>query len=507
MNRGPPEIEASEIRIIRSIGSGCYGEVYKGTCRGMDVAVKVLLKQSISEKNLQDFQKEVEIMSSLHHPNVVLFMGACTAPGKLAIVTEYLPRGDLASLLHNPDVEISLSQKIAMAKDAALGIMWLHASNPQILHRDIKPSNFLLDENLRVKVCDFGLSSVKKRGESLVDIDSIPGTPLWMAPEVMNGGEVTDKADVYAFGLLLWEILTRIEPFGSYRSYKELKKAICQDHVRPEIPEDTPHTLANVMTACWHRKAGSRPSFEKICQKLDIALVDCCIPDSEARKLWKKYFLSRRKIKVSQLHKAVDKVTSVKVPADDPRKQFLLRTLFVEQDESGGPDSISIDRFGLATSLFGPLHTPQRHMYQNIWDTLECPWFHGFQSGSLSERLLSGAKPGTFLVRVSGSGRGCLSISKIAKTGRIVHQRVTYILEEQRFFLDVKQQGKVMRLRAGPTMVDFVHEYGDKLSLLFPCPGSPFAVPDVRGYMYTGVEDYDDDEDMEPIPLVDDEVA
>ena len=103
-------------------------------------------------------------------------MGACTQSRNFFIVSEYLPGGDVEKLLHDPKVELSLYQRMTMAKDAALGMNWLHCSNPNVIHRDLKTSNLLIDENGRVKVCDFGLSQLKTPGEDLKDGDSAKGT-------------------------------------------------------------------------------------------------------------------------------------------------------------------------------------------------------------------------------------------------------------------------------------------------------------------------------------------
>src|SRR5699024_2207533 len=123
--------------------------------------------------------------SSIFHPNICLFMGACTDPERLFIVAEYMPGGKLETLLHSA-VELPLVKRMMFAIDAALGMTWLHQNNPIVIHRDLKTSNLLLDENGRVKVCDFGLSQIKDPGTFIADGNKAKGTPLWMAPEVMQ---------------------------------------------------------------------------------------------------------------------------------------------------------------------------------------------------------------------------------------------------------------------------------------------------------------------------------
>eukprot|EP01120_Amphizonella_sp_Union-15-10_P011096 TRINITY_DN4615_c0_g1_i3.p1 TRINITY_DN4615_c0_g1~~TRINITY_DN4615_c0_g1_i3.p1 ORF type:complete len:254 (-),score=42.75 TRINITY_DN4615_c0_g1_i3:23-784(-) len=216
-----PEIDPSELEIINQIGSGCFGNVYSGKCRGKLVAIKKLHQQELEEDLLAEFKKEVEIMTHLRHPNIVLYMGSCTVPGHLAIVTELLPKGNLADLLRNPDIEITTIQKLKMAKDIAQGMNWLHCSKPPIIHRDLKPTNLLVDDNWNVKVCDFGLASVQKT-QVMTDEGDAPGTPLWMSPEVLLGKPLSEKADIYSYGIVLWEVLTRTEPFDHMDSYLSL---------------------------------------------------------------------------------------------------------------------------------------------------------------------------------------------------------------------------------------------------------------------------------------------
>lgn len=112
----------------------------------------------------------------------MLFLGACAIPGKSFIVSEYLPNGDLEKMLHNPKIELTMFTRMRMAKDAALGMYWLHASHPQFIHRDLKSSNLLVDENGRVKVCDFGLSQIKPQGEYIKDTESAKGTVRCIPP-------------------------------------------------------------------------------------------------------------------------------------------------------------------------------------------------------------------------------------------------------------------------------------------------------------------------------------
>ena len=207
--------------------------VYKGKCRGIEVAVKKLFKQDLDKETLEDFKKEVEIMSRLRHPNVLLFMGACTTPGDMAVVTEILSAGNVEDLMKDRKLTISEFLRIKMLRDLAKGMNWLHESKPQIIHRDLKPANLLVDENYNVKVCDFGLSAVKEnKTEKLQDKDAIPGTPLFLAPEVLMGKPFGSASDVYSFAITAWEIFFKDEAFSQFTNFGTFKRAICFKDIR-----------------------------------------------------------------------------------------------------------------------------------------------------------------------------------------------------------------------------------------------------------------------------------
>lgn len=119
------------------------------------MAIKVpIMKTNLTKEELEDFRHEVGVMSQIFHPNVVLFMGASTESSNIRIVTELMST-DLESFLRKSGANTPLATRIRMAKDAALGMNWLHGIN-HIIHRDLKPANLLVDDNNRVKVTDFG---------------------------------------------------------------------------------------------------------------------------------------------------------------------------------------------------------------------------------------------------------------------------------------------------------------------------------------------------------------
>jgi len=155
---------------MEQIGSGVYGVVYKANVRGKLVAVKKLKKRQhiFTNEEISNFMEEVTVMRASYHPNVVLLMGAWVDQGKseVMLVTE-LYSTDLETLIikKKSTRPLTLPKRLEMAKDAALGMNWLHCSKPQIIHRDLKLSNLLVDDKLQVKVADFGLTKVLSHDE------------------------------------------------------------------------------------------------------------------------------------------------------------------------------------------------------------------------------------------------------------------------------------------------------------------------------------------------------
>lgn len=136
------ELQPQDIVQEQLLGKGQYGFVYRGRCRQLPVAFKVFQNQDPTDDELEDLRTELMIMRSLRHPNIISCLGACTVPGNIKIVTE-LMEGDLETLLEK-NKELSLFQRMKMAKGIALGLTWLHNASPPIIHRDLKPSNILV---------------------------------------------------------------------------------------------------------------------------------------------------------------------------------------------------------------------------------------------------------------------------------------------------------------------------------------------------------------------------
>jgi len=155
-----------------------------------------------------------------------------------------------------------------MALDIARGMNYLHCSDPIIIHRDLKSHNLLVDEHFKVKVCDFGLSTMVKRHLDRFTAMTPVGTPCWTAPEVLRNELYSERADVFSFGVVLWELVTREDPYQGMPTF-QIVIAVGQHKMRPLIPPNAPSALSQLMADCWNEDPNLRPPFSEIVSRLE----------------------------------------------------------------------------------------------------------------------------------------------------------------------------------------------------------------------------------------------
>ncbi|KAL1354803.1 hypothetical protein HN51_006856 [Arachis hypogaea] len=194
------------------IGQGGFGYVYKGVLpNGKEVAVKTL--KSGSGQGEREFQAEIEIISRVHHRHLVSLVGYCIAGGQRMLVYEFIPNNTLEHHLHakgQPTMDWPTRMRIAIG--AAKGLAYLHEDcHPRIIHRDIKAANVLIDNSFEAKVADFGLAKLTTDNNTHVST-RVMGTFGYLAPEYASSGKLTEKSDVFSFGVMLLEILSGKRP-------------------------------------------------------------------------------------------------------------------------------------------------------------------------------------------------------------------------------------------------------------------------------------------------------
>eukprot|EP00008_Paramoeba_atlantica_P015657 CAMPEP_0201476460 /NCGR_PEP_ID=MMETSP0151_2-20130828/1659_1 /ASSEMBLY_ACC=CAM_ASM_000257 /TAXON_ID=200890 /ORGANISM="Paramoeba atlantica, Strain 621/1 / CCAP 1560/9" /LENGTH=317 /DNA_ID=CAMNT_0047856823 /DNA_START=38 /DNA_END=988 /DNA_ORIENTATION=- len=291
-------IAYDELTFQEQLGSGGFSTVFSGTCRGIPVAIKLLKRKYLPEKLLALFAKEIEVMESLRHPNVLNYLGVCLEGDNFMVVTERMDI-DLCSYLFDisqpgSKESLSLYERGKMAKGVALGCLWIHSVN--ILHRDLKSANILLNKkNLEVKICDFGLSQIKTSEEDMLkDSGSPKGTLAWMAPEVLGRREFNEKSDVWSFGVVLWELF-KIPYDLPHRgvSREKIVEIVTVDKKPPKYPSTVIEgsSLHQLFDSCFRPDPKDRPSFEQLVKEFPSVLVDLAIDDTDGRVFWKENFI------------------------------------------------------------------------------------------------------------------------------------------------------------------------------------------------------------------------
>ncbi|MBP6918848.1 MAG: protein kinase [Legionellaceae bacterium] len=261
-------IPSSEIRVDLStpLGSGGYGTVYKGSFGASAVAIKKLHTQGMTEKALASFREEAKKHHSFRHPNIVILYGICFGPGQYYMVMAQMSCS-LRDLLLD-DTPLSLLQRYEIANGIIDGIIYLHAKG--VIHRDLKSSNILIDidKGYHPYLADFGLSEVKPKtdAENPLRSNSSPGVVVgslrWMAPELFKNWPCSVLTDIFAYGVVLWEIITNQLPFPNASNQEVI--ALIRDGQREAIPpRKAPQAYRNLIQGCWQQDPEKRPQQAK----------------------------------------------------------------------------------------------------------------------------------------------------------------------------------------------------------------------------------------------------
>ncbi|XP_024222781.1 tyrosine-protein kinase transmembrane receptor Ror-like isoform X3 [Bombus impatiens] len=279
-----PILQRESLVFLEDIGEGCFGKVYKGeSCVGDSkeiVAIKVL-KESASREAEEDFMREVDIMSTFGHRNILSLKGVVLREGNNSpwMVFEYMPYGDLAEVLRSNSRQFSRTTKPGLQPLTQESLHWItiqiaagmtYLSGQRFVHRDLACRNCLVGSDLVVKIADFGMS----RDVYTCDYYKIGGSRLlpvrWMSPESVMYGRFTLESDVWSFGVVLWEVYS----FGKQPYYghnnEEVVKLIFQG-IMLIPPEGCPPFVCQLMRECWKTDPKDRIKFSEILERLEKA--------------------------------------------------------------------------------------------------------------------------------------------------------------------------------------------------------------------------------------------
>jgi len=257
----------SQVQLLRVLGAGGAGCVHEGLYKDMPVAVKLLHpSRQTSVTAIEAFRREVEVMTRVGpHPGVISVLATCLTPPNLAIIVELAEKGSLHSVLHEEGYRPKYGTLLSLAEDIACAIAYCHSI--KLVHRDLKAHNVLLDSTGRAKVADFGLAAAKNRTFLTVEPGAL-GTASCMAPEQFAAHEVSERCDSYAFGCLLWELITGRQPWEECTNIMQIVMAVGCERRRPPIPPGCPPPLARLIRECWRHNPALRPGFIEIIDRI-----------------------------------------------------------------------------------------------------------------------------------------------------------------------------------------------------------------------------------------------
>nr|QJR84048.1 CARD1-like protein 3 [Phtheirospermum japonicum] len=268
------------------IGTGGYGKVYRGTLSdGQLVAIK--RAQQGSMQGGLEFKTEIELLSRVHHKNVVSLVGFCFNQGEQMLVYEYIANGTLNdSLSGRTGIRLDWMRRLKIGLGAAKGLQYLHdLADPPIIHRDIKSSNILLDDRLNAKVADFGLSKLMGDSERGHVTTQVKGTMGYLDPEYYMTQQLTEKSDVYSFGVVLFELLTSRNPIekGKYivREVKQMMdktedmynlQSILDPIVAASMSPSSVEKLVDLALGCVQELGDNRPSMSEVVKEIESVM-------------------------------------------------------------------------------------------------------------------------------------------------------------------------------------------------------------------------------------------
>ncbi|XP_019151397.1 PREDICTED: receptor-like serine/threonine-protein kinase ALE2 isoform X5 [Ipomoea nil] len=277
----------------RILGEGGFGRVYSGVVGdGTEVAVKILKRDD--HQGGREFLAEVEMLSRLHHRNLVKLIGICLEERSRCLVYELIPNGSVESHLHGVDKEngpLDWNARVKIALGAARGLAYLHEdSSPRVIHRDFKSSNILLEDDFTPKVSDFGLARTAFDEENRHISTRVMGTFGYVAPEYAMTGHLLVKSDVYSYGVVLLELLTGRKPVDMslppgqenlvswarpFLTTKEGLEFIVDPSLGPDFPVDSITKVAAIASMCVQPEVSHRPFMGEVVQALKLVCNEC----------------------------------------------------------------------------------------------------------------------------------------------------------------------------------------------------------------------------------------
>lgn len=273
LEQGKQNISFNQLTLVESLGSGEFGQVFRGFYQRKEVAIKKLYwdNSMITDTVVQDLEREIESFRHLKHERLVEFIGACLDFPNLCLVTELMPGGSLHNLLHVKKVTLPIRQQVNMCMQLADGVAYLHAQVPKIVHRDLKSLNVVLDHHNNAKICDFGLTESMERTH--ITKKNNGGSPRYMAPELFDEkSKITEKIDIWALGCIFIEIFGGGLPYEGCNSLPQLTRIMLEGKKIPKVPSNMSKSMRALVISCLDFNHVMRPTAKQIFDQLKVIM-------------------------------------------------------------------------------------------------------------------------------------------------------------------------------------------------------------------------------------------
>ena len=261
----------SSLTYGKKLGSGGFKDVYAGTWNNDPIAIGEVRITHFTQEDYAEIKHEIQVLKQLHHENVVRFYGIVADSQHLCLITELCEHGDLYDFMRKSP-KPPFAQLVSYMYDIAFGVHYLHGRRPSIIHRDMKSMNVLVSKDFRAKINDFGLARIRPRATTM---HTAVGTPNWQAPEFWSPNpSYTEKVDVYACGLIFWEILQwgalpyPFHDLTEHQLYIEVRDHGRRPPMDNLIKARYPSSLLNLIRAMWDGQPHNRPSMGIVLEHL-----------------------------------------------------------------------------------------------------------------------------------------------------------------------------------------------------------------------------------------------
>ncbi|KAG6845154.1 hypothetical protein H0H87_012950 [Tephrocybe sp. NHM501043] len=299
------------------LGSGSFGNVYKGEYLGIDVAIKEVLPSKEYDVG-KYFEREWRLMRECRHPNICLFIGLSRGPdGRVYIVSEYVSNGNVRGFIHDGGRGFEWGLRLSFATDVARALAYLHARD--CIHRDLKGENLLVTDNGRLKMTDFGFARIAARNEQERKRLTFCGTDAYMSPEILRGDEFGVETDVFSLGVILCEIAARRLADETHFKRHPPDFAIDPDELRSLADPGCPADFLALCIDCTRSDPAARPSTRDILGRLR-AIEAAVPPDAHVGSI---KFLSGARPRIPSFNDDIDAVTSSIQPLLNDDDEFI----------------------------------------------------------------------------------------------------------------------------------------------------------------------------------------